>query len=150
MGKSTAALALALAGFGLLQNALAEPAEKIPPCYGPKRWATQIALDQMVEAGLIRDVASIYREGDTPYFLKTKLLESKKIGEYTSPGYPPESIYRQIQQFVVKTKEGQSYEVLTISEASPKECSMASLATVVLSPEFRILNTGKSVLDKKK
>ncbi|AKJ28336.1 hypothetical protein AAW51_1645 [Caldimonas brevitalea] len=108
-----------------------------------------MALDHMVDAGLIRDSASIYR-GDTPYFLKTELLDSQKVGVFSGLEFPTSEVYRQIEKFTVKTKEGQSYEVLTVTEVSFVECSMAHLATVLLAPEFRVLKTGTSILKEKK
>lgn len=150
MRKSAAVLSLVLTSFfGAAQGAPAKPSEKMPLCYGPDKWATQVALGHMVDAGLIRDSSSIYR-GDTPYSLTTALLDSYKVGVFSGPEFPRSDVYRQIEKFTVKTKEGQLYEVMTITEATFVECSMAHLATVVLTPEFRVLQTGKSILKEKK
>jgi hypothetical protein len=125
---------------------LAQAKGKAPPCYGEENSATQSALVEMVNAGLIKDFASIYIAEKKPYHLKTDLLSSTKIGKYSAKDFPPSDVHRQIQKFEVNTKEGQSFEVLTISEATFVECSMSSPTIIVISPEFRVLNVGTSAL----
>jgi hypothetical protein len=136
-------VALTACFIGLPVSTMAQPSEKAPPCYGTERWATQTALVAMVNAGMIKDFASIYRD-QQPYHLKTTLLESRPIGTVAITGYPPVTVHRQIQRMEVATKDGQHFEVLTISEATKLECSMSGVTVIILSPEYKVLNTGTS------
>jgi hypothetical protein len=77
-----------------------------PPCNGEENFATQTALVQMVNTGLIKNFASIYRNDHAPYHLKTRLLDSKIIGKYSAKDFPTSVLYRQIQKIDVDTKEG--------------------------------------------
>jgi hypothetical protein len=128
---------------GLTFAPKAQSAENPPPCHGTERWATQTALAAMVNAGIIKDFASIYHD-QQPYHLKTTLLESTPIGTVSMTGYPPVTVHRQIQRMEVGTKEGKQFQVLTISEATKLECSMSDVTVVILSPEYRVLATGTS------
>lgn len=148
--RPAVALSAALAGCFAWATVHAAPSLKTPPCYGTENFATQSALTAMVNAGLIQDFASIYRDEKAPYFLKTALLDSVKLGKYSGKNFPPTDIYRQIQKITVRTKEGQLYEVITVSEASFVECSLSEPAVVVISPVFRALGGGASVLGEKK
>jgi hypothetical protein len=118
---------------------------RTPPCYSNENYATQMALTAMVDAGLIKDPASIYHDKAPyhPYFLKTVLLDSEKVGRYSAAGYPATDVYRQIQKMTVRTRENQAFEVMTISEASFAECSMSAPLVMVLSPEMQVLDKGK-------
>lgn len=134
--------------FFMLPGVLfAQAKEKTPPCHGEENYATQSALVEMINAGLIKSFASIYTDEKHPYHLKTDLLDSRKIGRFSAKDFPASDVYRQIQRFNVKTKEGQSFEVLTISEATYAECSMGSPTILVISPEYKVLSRGASVLE---
>ncbi len=130
-------------------SAYGNPLQKTPPCYGNENFATQSALTTMVNAGLIPNFASIYRDEKNPYFLKTTLLDSEKVGKYLAKDFPESDVYKQIQKVTVHTKEGKSFEVLTVSETSFVECSLSEPAVMVISPEFHILSSGTSVLNTK-
>lgn len=139
---------LALIGlFALPGISLAGDKNGTPPCYGEENFATQTALVQMVNAGLIKNFASIYRDNRQPYHLTTRLLDSEKIGEYATKDFPAATLYRQIQKVDVGTREGKSFEILSISEATSVECSMSGPTTILISPEFKVLSIGKSILN---
>ena len=146
-----AALSAILVGCLTLSfhSAYGKSLEKTPPCYGNENFATQSALTAMVNAGLIPNFASIYRDEKNPYFLKTTLLDSEKVGKYAAKDFPESDIYKQIQKVTVRTKEGKSFEVLTMSETSFVECSLSEPAIIVISPKFNVLSTGTSVLNAK-
>ena len=126
-------------------------AKKTPACHGTASYPTQAALTMMVNEKLVPDMSSIYRETNKPYSLKTVLLDSKKIGRYGgSKDYPESDVYRQIQKISVGTKEGPSFEVITVSEVSFVECSLTGPAIVVVAPAFRVLSPGgETVVGKK-
>jgi hypothetical protein len=144
-------LVVALVSCLALAVAHAEESKKTPPCHGVENFPTQIALTTMVNEKLIPDFASIYQDADRPYSLKSTLLDSKKIGRYGgSKDYPEADVYRQIQKINVSTKEGQSFELITVSEVSFVECSLTGPAVVLIAPEFRVLRpAGETVVGKK-
>jgi hypothetical protein len=132
-------LALPVYGYG-------QSVGKTPPCYGNENNATQTALTAMVNAKMIPGFESIYRDDKKPYFLKTTLLDSEKVGKYSGRDYPATDIYRQVQKMNVRTKENKEFEVMTISETSFVECSMSEPVVIVVSPEFQVLSKGKFLI----
>lgn len=133
---------------GLNVSALAHSTDKVPPCYGNENYATQSALTEMVNAGLIPSSASIYRDEKHAYSLKTALLDSEKIGKYSGPGFPTTDVYRLTQKISVRTKENKAFDVITISEASFAECSLSEPVIIVIYPDLQTLSAGKSILTK--
>jgi hypothetical protein len=132
----------------LAAPAFGQPNGKTPPCYGNENNATQSALTAMVNAGLILNFASIYRDEKKPYSLKTTLLDSEKIGKYSALDFPSSDVYKQVQKVTIRTKENKSFEVLTISETTFVECSLSEPAIIVVSPELQVLSKGKFVISQ--
>ncbi len=150
----TRKLGTAWIGLALLTGALAAPVlgkttEKQPACYGNDNFATQSALTQMVNTGLIKDFSAIYKDERNPYELKTTLLESQNIGKYSSAAIPEIDIYKQIQKINLRLKDGKAFEILTISEASFAECSLTEPTVILISPTIQILNAGKSIFTQR-
>ncbi|MBP6562551.1 MAG: hypothetical protein KA214_03645 [Neisseriaceae bacterium] len=111
-----------------------------PACYGESNWATQLTLSSMVANQYIVDSAGVDFAK-----LKTTLLESTKVGKYQFA--QEEDVYRQIQKVSMTTRDGRTFEVLTISEATFTECSMGSPRIILVAPEFKVLERGASILE---
>ncbi|QID19346.1 hypothetical protein G3580_18025 [Nitrogeniibacter mangrovi] len=121
--------------------------ETIPPCFGPDNYATQAALAALVNTGRVTDASAFYRDDETPYGLKTELLDAERIGRHAGPGLAETDVYRQIQKIVVHTRSGTAFSMITISETSRAECAMAAPTVVLLSPQYAALQVGTSVLE---
>lgn len=130
----------------LAASAAATAADTAPPCYGPENHATQSALVELVNAGHVPDASAIYRDDNTPYHLKTTLLDAQQIGTLSGPGLPKVEVYRQIQKIELSTRAGNPFTLLTISETSVAECSLSSPTVVLLSPAYAVLRLGTSAL----
>ncbi|MCZ4305480.1 hypothetical protein O4G98_12120 [Zoogloeaceae bacterium G21618-S1] len=137
---------LCIATLGLsVQVSSASATEEAPPCYGPENYATQIALVELVNTRRVADATSIYRDRTTPYHLRTTLLDSQRIGRFSGPGMPETDVYRQIQKIEVRTRSGDAFILLTISEVSVLECSLSAPTVVMMQPEYVVLRVGGSV-----
>jgi len=146
MKKKFVALSFVLSILNV--SVFAQSVGKVPPCYGNENYATQTTLTGMVNAGLIPNSESIYRDEKHAYSLKTTLLDSEKVGKYSGPGFPVSDVYRLTQKISVRTKEGKTFDVITISEASFAECSLSDPVIIVIYPELQTLSAGKSILTK--
>lgn len=94
----------------------------------------------MVELGILKDSGDILNNGKA---IETKLLESKRLGTITSISPSKETLYRQIQKISLRNSEGKAFEVITISQASDSECSMSMPTSILISPEFKVINEGE-------
>jgi len=137
---------LSIAGLlAFAQLALADDSVA-PPCYGPENYATQSALVDLVNSGRVADAASIYRDDKTPYGLTTALLDAEPVGRFSGPGLPESTVVRQIQKIEVKTRGGDAFVLLTISEVSAAECALSAPTVLLMQPEYVVLRVGESVL----
>lgn len=127
-------------------SGITSAADTAPPCYGPENHATQIALVELVNAGHVADASALYHDDNTPYHLKTTLLDAQPIGAQSGMGLSAVAVYRQIQKIELSTRSGTPYTLLTISETSFAECSLSSPTVVILSPTYALLRLGTSAL----
>lgn len=107
-------LSLLLIIFGAPLHSLA----KTPDCTGVERWATQMALVHLKNAGLIEPSALDLTK------TKIKMLASEKRAN---------DIYRQIHHISFTDKSGNVTEVITSNDASNDECSMSGVDVFVIS-----------------
>jgi hypothetical protein len=111
--------------------------EDVPPCYDFERVAVQGTLSAIKIAGYDVD---IFDANNVLYYpAHTRLIEATVIGQYSDKFSPPEDIYRQTMVFDYKTKNGTTYEVLSITETSHDECSIGSIAAIFLKPEIKVI-----------
>lgn len=136
MSKKFLCYILLLSISGLVYGA--KP-EKIPACYGVDNWATQVTTSKMVNDGLLKESDDIFDNGRA---IETALLESRKVGMISTPPYPKEALYRQIQKISLKNKDGKLFEIITISNVSDAECSMNGPTMILITPELKILDAG--------
>lgn len=116
-----------------------------PRCYGPENYATQSALVQLVNRGHVADMSAVYGDDQTPYGLKTRLLDSQPSGHFSGPGLAVADVYRQIQKIEVHTQAGAAFTLLTISEVSAAECALSAPTVVMIAPTYEVLYVGEGV-----
>lgn len=125
-------------------SALAEDGP--PPCFGPENYATQVALSELVNAHRVEGASAFYTDTMTPYGLTTRLIDAKPVGMASGPGMPATTVYRQIQVIEVRTRQAKAFELLTISEVSAAECSLAAPTVILMHPDYAVLRVGASVV----
>jgi len=117
-----------------------------PACFGPENYATQVALSELVNANRVEGASAFYKDTMTPYGLKTRLIDAKPVGMLSGPGMPATTVYRQIQVIEVRTGQAKEFELLTISEVSVAECSLAAPTVILMHPDYAVLRVGTSVV----
>lgn len=120
--------------------------DAVPPCFGPENYSTQVALTELVNSGRVADSAAFYSSASTPIGLKTRLLDSKSLGVLSDVGMSGVKVFRQIQAIEARTLKGVVFELLTISEVSDVECSLAAPTVVLMRPEYAVLRIGDTVM----
>lgn len=130
--------------FLLLVSPMALADDAVPPCFGPDNYATQVALSALVNAGRVADASAFYRSDGAPYGLETGLLDAERIGRISGPALARTDLFRQIAKITVHTRAGAVFSMITISETTHAECSMAAPTVVLVSPEYAVLQLGTS------
>lgn len=113
---------------------------RLPNCAGENNWATNVALTEMKNAGLIAGFDKLKN-------VTTTLVEQKTIGAYPDGGGGNIVIYRSVQHIDIQTDDNKTIKALTVSDISDEECSMNSPTIIVIYPQTRVLYIDKTYIE---